>query len=865
MAAIGKKLLPHVAIILIFFTVTCLYMGPVLSGKVMKQHDVNMFSGSFQEVKEYQQKTGERSLWTNSMFGGMPTYNIAPYSPNNMLGTGWIWGALVSGHSLPVPMNVFFLYCLAFYLLMLSFRINPWISMIGALAFAFSSFNTIILEAGHMLQAYALATGPLALAAAVYTIRFRKYFLGGALFSLAMALHLRTNHPQMNYYFVIIIGLFLIAELIYHIREKQWAPFLKSMLALGIGGAFAVGTYITYFLTTNEYSKVSTRGKTELKGKSNKDRNAEGLNIDYAFDYSYGVGETFTMMIPDFRGGAAAAIGNEHKNALKGTEPELRQEVLGLDEYWGEDSGAGPYYFGAIICFLFVLGLLMLKSHYKWWVLAVTVFAIMLSWGKNFLDFNSFIFYHFPLYDKFRSVNFTLFMAAVAMPILAIMALNKILNGIEWDKKTLQKLYIAFGITGGLCLIFWILPTLAGDFSKPNNMDANIFQGQKVPQQTQDLIIGALQDARTEILRADAIRSFIFILLAGLTIFLYARKWQFFGQPSGKNIAIAIFFVLILVDQWSVDKRYLTDKNFESKKTQSYDPTDADNYILQDKDPDYRVLNLLSMEPSAPYNDASTSYFHKSMGGYSGAKIRRFQDIAEKYLYNLTGVIDQNATKMPPEQLMSVLQQTRKLGVLNMMDCKYIIAGENAKDVITNPYHLDHAWFVKGLKLVADADTELGSIEGFNPADTAIVDIGNNHPEFKSYLEGFTPRYDPTATIKLDEYKPNYLKYTTNAATEQFAVFSEVYYNSGLGWQVYIDGKKSEHIRVNYLIRGMRVPAGAHTIEFKFAPPSFEKGEKIALVSSMLMLFGLLGSAGWEIFRGMKKEDETTTPPEEVV
>ncbi len=858
MASIGRKLLPHFIIVIIFLIVSAMYMSPVVEGKVMHQHDVNMFSGSYQEVKTFQDKTGERTLWTNSMFGGMPTYSIAPYSPNNMLGTSWIWNVFVSGNSLPKPMNVFFLYCLAFYLLMLSFRINPWLSMIGALAFAFSSFNTIILEAGHMLQAYALATGPLVLAATVFTIRFRKYFLGGALFALALALHLKANHPQMTYYFVLITALFVLAEFIYHVREKQLAPFIKSMIAIGFGAVIAFGTYVTFFLTTNEYSKVSTRGKTELTHKQPGDQevNSSGLNINYAFDYSYGVGETFTLMIPDFRGGNADAIGNTHKGVLKSADPELRQEVMQLDQYWGEDSGSGPYYFGAIICFLFVLGMFLLKTHYKWWVLAVAALGIMLSWGKNFLDFNSFMFYHFPMYDKFRSVNFSMFMAAVVVPILAILVLNKILEGIEWNKKTTKNLYIAFGITGGLCVLFWLFPSLAGDFSKPNNGDSAIFQGQKVSQQVQDAITGALQDARTEILRGDAIRSFIFILLAALTIWLYSKQWQFFAGKSGKNVVIGIFFVLILGDQWAVDKRYLTDKNFEPKKTESYEPTEADAYILQDKDPDYRVLNLLDMRPAAPFNDASTSYFHKSIGGYSGAKIRRIQDIAERYLYSVTSQLDQYAGKSPGDQLINYLQKSRKLGVLNMMDCKYIIAGEGQKDIILNPYHLNHAWFVKGVKMVADADTELGSLNGFNPADTAIMDVGVNHPDFKAYMEGYQPKWDSTATIKLDSYAPNDLKYSTKANTEQFAVFSEVYYDNGLGWDVFVDGQKQSHVRVNYLLRGMRIPAGTHTIEFKFEPKSFATGEKIAMISSLIMLCGLLGSAGWEIWRNRKKDEE---------
>jgi len=930
-ASLGKKLLPHLLIMAIFLAVSSMVLSPVLSGKVMKQHDINMFSGSFQEVDAYYQKTGERSLWTNSMFGGMPTYQIAPYSPNNMLGTAWLFSYLVSGSipkpinvllfyiticlliaagvvltnptnyvkdkrkamnmiilavvvgvvvclgiiygqiSLPRPLNVPFLYCISFYFLMLAFGINPWLAMLGGLAYAFSSFNVVILEAGHMLQAYALATGPMVLAAAIFTIRSKKYIFGGSLFALAMALHLRCNHPQMTYYFMLILAIYLLVEFIFYIKENQIPTIVKSIVAIGIGAMLAFGTYMTSFLTTNEYAKQSTRGQSELTAKTQSgdrgnERNASGLNMDYAFGYSYGVGETFTLMIPDFRGGKAAAVGNEHRDVIKGTETDLRQQVLSMDEYWGEDSGGGPYYFGAIICFLFVLGMIFLKSHYRWWILAVTVLGMMLSWGKNFMDFNEFVFNHVPYYDKFRSVNFTLFMSAVAVPILAILALNKVLEGIEWNKQTKRRLIIAFACTGGLCLIFFIIPSLAGDFLKPNDIERSELAQQKAPQQTIDLILGALQEARQEILQADAIRSFILILLAGAIIWFYSMKWQFFGGKSGKQIAIVSITVLILFDQVGVVKRYVSDKNFEAKKTVSFEPTEADNYIMRDPDPDYRVLNL-SLDPNspmAPFNDASTSYFHKSIGGYHGAKIRRFQELAEKYLYNESGILLQNAGKMPPLQLMPALQASRKISILDMMNCKYIMASTDTSGVIRNPYALGHVWFVKGIKVVQSADDEIAALDGFNPADTAVIDEGPKHPEFKTYMEGFTPRPDPTASIKLDEYKPNYLKYSSHATTEQFAVFSEAYYDNSLGWDVFVDGQKQAHVRANYILRGMRVPAGNHTIEFKFEPQSFAKGERIAMITSLLMLIGLVGSAGWEIWRSGKKEDEVEKPEEEV-
>jgi hypothetical protein len=861
LASLGKKLLPHFIIIGIFLVISSMFFSPVLNGKVLPQGDIRQFSGSYQEVKAFQEKTGERSLWTNSMFGGMPTYNIAPYSPNSMIGTGFVYAVLVTEMVLPKPINALFLYMFGFYFLLLAFRVNPWLSMIGAIAYGFSTFNIVILEAGHMLQAYGLGTAPLVLAAAVYTIRWRKYFLGGSLFALAFAMNLRTNHPQMTYYMILVLGIYLLVEFIYYaIIEKQFLNFFKSILAIGIGGIVAFGTTVTFQLTTLEYSKASTRGPSELTSKLKEGPKSSGLDIDYAFGWSYEIPETFTLMIPDFRGGASAAIGEKHHDAVKDVDPQVQETVAQMDEYWGDqDFTSGPFYFGAIICFLFLLGLLTLKTHYRWWILAVTVFSFMLSWGRHFMDFNELMFYHFPLYSKFRSVMFTLVMAAMVMPVLAMITLNKILEGIEWNKKTKQRFIIAFALTGGLCLAFWLIPDLAGDFLKPEDVDKRPFKGSNASPQAIDAVLSGLQEARKALLKADAIRSFLFILLAGGALWLYNMKLEIFKSKNGKYIIIGIIAILIMADQISVNRRYLNEKNFVSKRSEaiSIDPTEADNFILQDPDPDYRVLNVAVNT----FNDATTSYFHKSIGGYHGAKMKRFQELRDRY-YDppttgaIVSILRENATKMPGDQLLNILQQTHKLGVLNMMDCKYIIAGQTAKDVIKNPYHLDHAWFVKGVKLVQNADQELASLDGFNPADTAVIDGGSNHPDFNKYMEGFTASPEPSATIKLDEYKPNYLKYTSDASKEQFAVFSEVYYDNNLGWNVYIDGKPAKHIRVNYLIRGMRVPSGHHVIEFKFMPQSFVKGERIELIASMLMLFGLIGSIGWEVWKGRKKQDE---------
>jgi hypothetical protein len=658
----------------------------------------------------------------------------------------------------------------------------------------------------------------------------------------------------MLYYVMLVLGIYLISEFIYLvIIEKQWLPYFKAVFAIGIGGLISIGTNITFQLTTLEYSKASTRGKTELVTKAKGADASSGLDIDYALDWSYGQGETFSLMIPDARGGAADAIGNKHHSIGSDIDPQLRDTVMQMDEYWGSQPfTSGPFYFGAIICFLFMLGLITLPSHNRWWILAVTIFSFFLCWGKNFMVFNELMFYHFPMYSKFRSVDFTLTMASMVMPVLAILMLNKILDGVEWNKTTRKRFLIAFGLTGGICLLFWLIPSLAGDFLKPNDADKDAFKGAKASPQAIDAVIGGLQEARTEILKADAIRSFLFILIAGGLIWLYNMKWEIFKGKNGKAIFISIIALLVLIDQWSVDRRYVNDKSFTAKRTkiETEEPSEADSYIMQDQDPDYRVMDVAKNT----FNDATASYFHKSIGGYHGAKMKRFQEITDRYLYGVLQILKQNVGKMPGDQLVNALQKTHKLGILDMMDCKYIIAGETQKDVILNPYHLSHAWFVKGVKQVQDADSELGSLDGFNPADTAIIDVGANHPNFKTYMEGFQPKWDSTATIKLDDYKPNDLTYSSKSATEQFAVFSEVYYADG--WDVFVDGQKQSHVRVDYLMRGMRVPAGTHKIEFKFEPKSFETGEKISLASSLIMLLGLVGSISWEIWKSPKKEEE---------
>ncbi len=840
--ALRKKLFPHVIIVLIFIAVSFFFLLPLLKGKVLPQNDVRQWAGSFQEIKEFQEKTGERTLWTNSMFGGMPTYQIAPHAPNSLVGTVYLYNILIGGMLFPRPVEAIFMYCLGFYLLLLAFRVNPWLALAGSLAYAFSSFNIIIIEAGHMLQAYALGTAPLVLAAMVYTLRWKKYILGGAFFAVALALHVRTNHPQMSYYMALVIVFYLIAEFIWHLRNKQLATYIKAGVVFTIGAILAIGTAATFLMTTAEYSQDTTRGKSDLTQKEGA--SSTGLDIDYAFGWSYGVGETFNLLIPNFKGGASGAIGNENPDAVKSLDPQLAQVVSQFDQYWGDmPFVSGPTYLGAIVCFLFVLGLLLLKGNDRWWMLGIAILSIILSWGRNFPEFNHIMFNHFPLYNKFRSVNFTLVMAALVFPLLALIVLNRISREQIWNKDIQKKLIIAFAATGGLSLLFWLMPSLAGDFLKPNDADANMMRQNQFPEAQIGFVLEGLAEARANILQSDALRSFILILLSAAALFLYLTK------RIKREVMLGLVTVLMVGDLFLVSKRFLNEKNFVPKRSEqaAFFPSEADNFIRQDSDPNYRVINVAINT----FNDATTSYFHKSVGGYHGAKLRRFQEMRERYLDETVGLLQQNAPKIPAPQLMQYMEQNGKLGILNMMNTKYIITGATRDKVIINPYALGHAWFVKGIKTVPNADEELAALNGFHPADTAVIDDNYN-----SYMAGFNPNGDTTGSIQLTEYKPNHLTYKSNTTSEQFAVFSEVYYNNEKGWNTYVDGKPVEHVRVNFLLRGMRVPAGQHTIEFKFEPKTFATGETISLISSILLMVFAIGAIAYEIMKNRRNNTQ---------
>ncbi len=814
----------------------------MLKGKVLQQHDLIQFLGSSKEATDFNKTPGQTAYWTNSMFGGMPTYQIALGYPKSAFVVGWIYSFFVK--AIPHPINSLLFYMIGFYLLLASYRLNKWICVIGAIAFAFSSYNIVILAAGHVNKSYAIAFAPFVLAALNYIFTSKKYLLGSALFALAFVTEFKANHIQITYYLLILIGFYMVYQLYQHIKEKEISGFLKGTAGMVVGMLLAVGANFTNIYLTNEYSKQTIRGKAELKQKA--EAKSEGIDKDYALDWSYGKSETGTIMIPDFKGGSSAAVGEKHPKLETSIEQSVWPFVASLDEYWGpQPSTSGPVYFGAIMCFLFVLGLLTLKGAERWWILGACLLSIVLSWGKNFMPLTNFFFDYFPFYNKFRSVSMTLVIASIAFPILALLVLDQILKSADFLKANMRNFYIALGATGGLCLLLYIAPGMAGDFLKSHDRDKEnvinlVKDAEKRGYQNHPpevSITAGLQDARQEILKGDALRSFFFIALSG------AALWLFGTGRLKKEMVMAGIGVMVLLDMSLVSKRYLKDEEFKTKARtqQDVEATPADLEILQDKDPNYRVLNLTA--PSGPFNDASTSYYHKSIGGYHGAKLRRIQDLISNKIWP-----DVNRFFMNPDSG----------AALNMLNTKYVIYQpdqNHPNGVYRNPAALGNAWFIKDITIAKTADEEMNTLKAINPKDHGVV-----LAKFSDYFKDHVMQWQQGGSIKLDKYSPNELNYSYSAPADGFVTFSEIYYNPNVDidwhkgdWQAYLDGKEVDHIRIDYVLRGMKVPAGQHKIDFKFVPHSYFMGENISLASSILILLLVAGSIFMEVKKG--KED----------
>lgn len=832
-----KKLLPHVIAIFTFFLITVAYFSPIIfEGKEMIQEDVMRYKGVSKEIMDFREKYDKEPFWTNSLFCGMPSYQISVkyFSSHlemvNKILTVWI----------PIPARYVFFSFLGFYFLLMVLRTNPWIALLGSLGFGLSSYLFIIISAGHNSKAAAMSYMAPVLAGIILIYR-GKFLIGTAITALFLMLEIFCNHPQITYYLGFIIMFYVISQLFNAWREKKSTDFFKGSVALGIAVALAISANITGLWATADYSQYTIRGGTELTinpdGTKNTHNITSGLDKDYATAWSYGIGETMTLLIPNFKGGVSSPIG-ENETALKNVEPEKREAVSRMYQYFGDQPfTSGPVYMGAIIMFFFVLGLFIVKGPFKWALAATTVLSIWLSWGRNDpFGLSNFMLDYFPAYNKFRAVAMTLVIAGITIPLLATLAIQELVNKKNFLNEMFflpfrqslsgQKAFaISFLLTGVIAFLCWIAPGIFTEFKSPNEYNEIFIQiKQSNPDATDDQIknyldqvMPSLEIAREAIVKADAGRSFFFILFAALVIWLFAKN------KFGKNLALGILILLVVMDMAVISKRYLNAENFV-KKSETPNPMVvmgrphvADLEIMKDTSY-YRVWNTFSR----PDQDAATSYFHKSISGYHGAKLRRYQEVIDFHI------------------------NRRNMKVINMLNTKYIIVPDenNQPMAFLNREALGAAWFVEEYQMVANPDSEITALNYFNPEKTAIVDEC-----FKETLQAFSPKKDSLGYINLVSYKPNHLVYESNASSEQLAVFSEIYYPNG--WNAYIDGNSVPYFRANYILRAMRVPAGKHKVEFKFEPKIVATGEKISKVS-IFLVFLLLTWAGFDWYKRIK-------------
>ena len=820
----------YISAVVIFLIITLVYFSPLLEGKKLKQHDITMFKGMSKEIADYRDATGEEALWTNSMFGGMPAWQISVKSSGNL--TSYISKAVSLG--LPYPANAVFVYFLGFFVLMLVLKIDPWVALIGSIAFALSSYFFIILGAGHTSKAYAI--GYMAPVLAGIILAFRgKYWQGALLTAVALALEIKSGHLQITYYLLIIVIVYGVYKLIEAITSKQYSHFFKASGILIAAALLAVSTHTTNLWSTYDYGQDTMRGKPELtKDASNK---SSGLDRDYITAWSYGIGETWSFLIPNVKGGASGLLGNVDE--IREADPAYRNAISQQSSaYWGDQPGtSGPVYVGVIVMFLFILGLFIVNNRLKWVLLMVTVLSILLAWGKNWMPFTDFFIDYIPGYNKFRAVSMILVIAELAIPILAFMALGKLVSDPSILKTKKNSLYYSFGLTGGIILLFYVAPSIFFDFlsSGEQVQFAELMKGGDAAQV--NIYLTSLENVRIAIFKADALRSFIFVVLAALLVYFYSVN------KIKKSWLIAGLGLLILIDMISVNRRYLNNDNFIRAKQFDvpFTASAADNYILNDNDPDFRVLDL----SKSTFNDASCSYFHKSIGGYHGAKLQRYQDLIEGYIQgemqSVIGVLTQGVT------LEKINNMFAKQEVLNMLNMKYVIYNPDAMPLINNSAY-GNAWPVNNVVMVNGADEEFAALGNNNLNNTAIIDN-----RFASQLEGKSFEIDSTSSIVLNSYAPNNLVYNYSSSKEQLVVFSEIYYSKG--WNAYIDGEEVPYLRTNYVLRALTVPAGQHNIEFKFEPRIWVIGERISFVASLLLILLLIAGIGFEIQKSLAKKD----------
>lgn len=839
-----KKFLPDLLAILFFVAISLIYfMGPIRDGKVLAGQDHDAAIGSGIEMEQYRAThNGERTRWTNTLFSGMPTYQMSPsYSSTDKLST--LEGIYRLG--LPTVASYVFMMLLGFYILMRAFDFRVWMSALGAILWAFSSYYFIIIQAGHIWKLLTLCFIPPTIAGMVLCYR-GKYMLGIVVTGIFTALQILSNHVQMTYYFLFVIGFMSLAYLIDAIRQKTLKQWFRATACFAIGGILGVCINISNLYHTWEYSKESMRGKSELtqKTKDPADQTSGGLERSYITAWSYGIGETWTLLVPNTKGGASVPLAASEE-AVKHADNQFMSVYRQLGQYWGEQPGtSGPVYVGAFVLFLFVLGLFIVKGPMKWCLLAATILSILLSWGKNFMPFTDFFLDYIPMYDKFRTVASILVIAEFTIPLLAMMALKEIVEapsnspfggGTKGGSSFFSQnssLLISFAATGGMCFLFWLMPSaFFGSYvSTQEMMGLQGLTQNGVPQTVVAQLIDNLTEMRQAMFTADAMRSFI-IIVVGVLILLVYRWGKIKTVPM-----VACIILLCLADMWGINKRYLNDSMFVTPRTnaQAFPPSQADQFILQDTDKYYRVVNLTV----STFNDNTTSYFHKSIGGYHAAKLRRYQELIEEHITSEMRALQQAAVQT--SGLLETVNGDSLYPVLNMLNTKYAILGgkEGGKIPVMNPWANGNAWFINKVQYVDDADAELGALHGLDTKHVAVVDR-----KFQQVLGEEALQPDSTAQVTLTGYEANRLAYEVNSQNGGIVVFSEIYYP---GWTCTIDGTDTQIARADYVLRAIRIPAGKHTVVMNFDPQTVHITETIAytaLAVLALLLIVFIGLA----------------------
>lgn len=806
-----KRLLPHVLILIGFVALSLAYFSPVLQGKKINQSDIMHYIGMAQQQKEFAKTTGEETYWTNSAFGGMPTYQLGAKYPHN-----YIKELDLTLRFLPRPADYLFLYFIGFYILLLSLKVDFKLAALGALAFGFSTYLIIILGVGHNSKAHAIAYMPLVLAGIILTFR-KKYILGFLLTTIALGLEIVANHFQMTYYLLLLVLVLGLAYLVDAYKKKVLPHFFKSVGLLAVAAILAVGLNATNIMATQEYVEESARGQSDLT--INPDGSLKevtsGLSKEYITEYSYGILETFNLYIPKFMGGGNSEDVGKDSETYKayinlGASPiEALDAARNAPMYWGDQPIVeAPAYVGAVIIFLFVLGLFLVKGRLKWWLVGGTILSLLLSYGKNLGFLTDFFIDYVPLYSKFRAVSSIQVILELCIPVLGIFALVRLFNDFQKDEEKLKALKYTVGITAGLALVFLLFKSTLFDFE-------GFRDDQYIEAYGQPFIDAVIED-RKSLMSTDTLRTLILVLLSAGTIFLFLKK------KMSETLVIVVFAALILFDLVSIGKHYVNNDNFISalRVDKPYQPNSADKEILKDEG-HYRVFDMSSQGQRMP---AKAAYFHNSLLGYSAAKMGRYNELLDFHVYK------------------------NNMNVINMLNTKYIIVEEQGSIFpYTNAETNGNAWFISQLKVVADANEEILALDSLDTKTTAVIE--------KSVVSenSLKPVYqlDSTATIQLKEFKPNYLKYESNNRNEGLAVFSEVYYSQG--WNAYIDGELTPHFHVNYVLRALEIPKGNHTIEFKFEPQVVETGSKVALASSVILGILLLVGLFYEVKRRKAK------------